>query len=36
MATETVSDALAFEKCGITIRRSELPVVVPLARLMTA
>jgi hypothetical protein len=25
-----------FRKCGITIRHSELPVVVPLARLMTA
>jgi hypothetical protein len=36
VATETVSAALAFAKCGITIRRSELPVVVPLARLMTA
>ena len=36
MATETVSAALAFAKCGITIRHSELPVVVPLARLMTA
>ena len=31
-----VSAALAFAKCGITIRNSELPVVVPLARLMTA
>jgi hypothetical protein len=36
MATETVSAALAFAKCGITIRQSELPVVAPLARLMTA
>jgi hypothetical protein len=36
VATETVSVALAFTKCGITIRHSELPVVVPLARLMTA
>ena len=36
VATETVSAALAFAKCGITIRHSELPVVVPLARLMTA
>ena len=36
VATETVSAALAFAKCGITIRRSELPVVAPLARLMTA
>ncbi|HWX36259.1 MAG TPA: hypothetical protein VNZ53_53705 [Steroidobacteraceae bacterium] len=35
VATE-VSAALAFAKCGITIRYSELPVVVPLARLMTA
>jgi len=34
--TETVSAALAFAKSGITIRHSELPVVVPLARLMTA
>ena len=32
--TETVSAALAFAKCGITIR--QLSVVVPLARLMTA
>jgi hypothetical protein len=30
------SAALAFAKCGITIRHSELPVVLPLARLMTA
>ena len=29
VATETVSAALAFAKCGITIRHSELPVVVP-------
>jgi hypothetical protein len=36
VATETVSAALAFAKCGITIRRSELPLVLPLARLMTA
>ena len=37
VATKTVSAALAFAKCGgITIRHSELPVVVPLARLMTA
>ena len=36
VATETVSAAIAFAKCGITIRHSELPVVVPLARLMTA
>jgi hypothetical protein len=36
VATETVSAAFAFAKCGITIRHSELPVVVPLARLMTA
>jgi hypothetical protein len=35
-ATETVSAALAFAKCGITIRHSELPVLAPLARLMTA
>ena len=34
VATETVSAALAFAKCGITIR--QLSVVVPLARLMTA
>jgi hypothetical protein len=36
VATETVSAALAFAKCGITIRHSELPVVAPLVRLMTA
>ena len=36
VATEPVSAALAFAKCGITIHHSELPVVVPLARLMTA
>jgi hypothetical protein len=36
VATETISAALAFAKCGIPIRHSELPVVVPLARLMTA
>ena len=36
VATETVSAALAFAKCGITILHSELPLVVPLARLMTA
>jgi hypothetical protein len=36
VATETVSAALAFAKCGITICHSELPVAVPLARLMTA
>ena len=36
MATETVSAALAFAKCGITVRQSELPGVVSLARLMTA
>ena len=36
VATETVSAALAFAKCGITIRHSELSVVVPFARLMTA
>jgi hypothetical protein len=36
VATETVSAADAFAKCGITIHHSELPVVVPLARLMTA
>jgi len=35
VTTETVSAALAFAKCGITIRHSELPVV-PLVRLMTA
>jgi hypothetical protein len=35
VATEPVS-AVAFAKCGITIRHSELPVVVPLARLMRA
>jgi hypothetical protein len=32
VAIETVSAALAFAKSGITIRHSELPVVVPLAR----
>ena len=36
VATETVSTGLAFAKCGITIRYSELPVVVSLARLMRA
>jgi hypothetical protein len=36
VATETVPAALAFAKCGITIRHSELPVVVPLTRLMMA
>jgi hypothetical protein len=36
VAAETASAALAFAKCCITIRHSELPVVVPLARLMTA
>jgi hypothetical protein len=36
VANETVSAALAFAKCGITICHSELPVVVPLARLITA
>jgi hypothetical protein len=36
VATWTVFVALAFAKGGITIRHSELPVVVPLARLMTA
>jgi hypothetical protein len=36
VATETVSAGLAFAKCGITIRYSELPVVVSLARLMRA
>ena len=36
VATETVSAALAFAKCGITIRHSELPVLAPLSRLMTA
>ena len=36
VATETVSAALAFAKCGITIHHCELPLVVPLARLMTA
>jgi hypothetical protein len=36
VTTETVSAELAFAKCGITIRRSELPVVAPLVRLMTA
>jgi hypothetical protein len=30
VATETVSAALTFAKCGITIRHSELPVVAPL------
>ena len=36
VAAETVSAALAFAKCGITICHSELPLVVSLARLMTA
>jgi hypothetical protein len=36
VATKTVSAAHAFAKCGITIHHSELPVVVPLARLMKA
>jgi hypothetical protein len=36
VATGTVSAALALAKCGITIHHSELPVVAPLARLMTA
>jgi hypothetical protein len=36
VAPETVSAALALAKCGITIRQSELPVLAPLARLMTA